>query len=382
MRIKDMIVYADNAATTRVSRTAMDAMLPYFQMIFGNPSSLHRFGQAAGRALQQARETLACCIGAEPKEIRFTSGGSESDTQAILTGIAYGVREGRRKIVVSSIEHHAVLRAAKKAKEAGFSIIYLPVSEEGVVSLEAAAREITGDTALVSVMLANNETGVIQPVEAISELCRSRGALLHTDAVQAAGHIPVDTSVLGIDLLSVSAHKFHGPKGAGALYVRRGITAERLILGGGQERGERAGTETLPAIAGMAAALSEACEELHRTIPYVTELRRRLTDALRTIPGCHVYSDHAPKLPGITCVGFDGIRSEILLLRLDALGVAASSGSACTAGALEPSHVLTAMGAPASRAELRLSLDAENTPEEVDYIIEAVKTAYDLSASL
>jgi len=377
-----MIVYADNAATTSVSRTALDAMLPFFREVYGNPSSLHRYGQAAGRALQSARETIARCLGAAPKEIRFTSGGSESDTQAILTGMAFGMRAGRKRIVVSSIEHHAVLRAADKAKAAGFSVVYLPVSEEGVVSLEAAEREITQDTALVSVMLANNETGTIQPVEAISALCRENGALLHTDAVQAAGHIPVDVSALGVDLLSVSAHKFHGPKGAGVLYVRRGISAEQLIMGGEQERGERAGTENLPAIAGMAAALSEACGELHRTIPYVTALRRRLTDVLRPISGCHFYSDHVSRIPGIACFGFDGIASETLLLRLDALGVAASSGSACMAGALEPSHVLTAMGVPASRAELRLSLDAENTPEEVDYIIDAVKKAYDLSASL
>lgn len=370
-----MNVYADNAATTRLSRRALEAMKPYFSEFFGNPSSMHSYGQSAARGLQQSRETMARLIGADPKEIRFTSGGSEADNQAILTAAKAAVKTGKRHIVASAIEHHAVLRTLEALEKRGFEITLLPVSESGIVSLSEAQRVIREDTALVSVMLANNEVGTLQPVSELAALCRERGALIHTDAVQAAGHIPVDVRALGVDMLSLSAHKFHGPKGVGALYVRRGVTPARLILGGGQERGDRAGTENIPGIVGMAAALEEANDALERSIPYVTGLRLSLIEGLASIPGCYIHGAPERSLPGIVNVGFDGIRAESLLLRLDMAGVAASSGSACMAGSLEPSHVLNAMGIPSSRAALRLSLDAENTPEEVEYIVHAVTEA-------
>lgn len=373
-----MNIYADNAATTRLSNKAFAAMAACCTDIFGNPSSMHEYGQAAARALRGARETIAGCIGADPKELRFTSGGSEADNQAIYTAAKYAADTGKRHIVASAIEHHAVLRALDALRSCGFEVTLLPVSAEGIVSVSEAERAIRKDTALVSVMLANNEVGTLEPIEAIAAICRERGALFHTDAVQAVGHIPVDVRALGADMLSLSAHKFHGPKGVGALYVRKGVSPTRLIVGGGQERGDRAGTENLPGIVGMAAALEESAAALPQTVPHVAALRQRLMAGLCEIPGCHFHGARETALPGIVNVGFDGIAAESLLLRLDMAGVAASSGSACMAGSLEPSHVLAAMGVPRTRAALRLSLDAENTPEEIEYIIRAVAEAVSL----
>ncbi|MDD6273781.1 MAG: cysteine desulfurase NifS [Clostridiaceae bacterium] len=369
-----MTVYADNAATTRMSRTAIEAMLPYMDGICGNPSSLHSEGQRAAEALQGAREKIAACLGCSPREITFTSGGSEADNQAILTAAEIGRRKNKRHILSTAFEHHAVLHTLEKLKHQGFEVELLPVHENGMLSardVEAAIRE---DTCLVTVMYANNEIGSILPVAEIGEVCQKAGVLFHTDAVQAAGHLAIDVRAQHIDMLSLSAHKFHGPKGIGALYVRQGIPLTTLIEGGAQERGKRAGTENVPAIVGMAAALEEACRNLERNAARMTALRDKLIAGLSRIPHSALNGDPVNRLPGNVNFCFEGIEGESLLLLLDEKGIYASSGSACTSGSLDPSHVLLAIGRPheIAHGSLRLSLCESNTDEEVDYLLREI----------
>ena len=369
-----MTVYADNAATTRMSRTAIEAMLPYMDGICGNPSSLHSEGQRAAEALQGAREKIAACLGCSPREITFTSGGSEADNQAILTAAEIGRRKNKRHILSTAFEHHAVLHTLEKLKRQGFEVELLPVHENGMISarnVEAAIRE---DTCLVTVMYANNEIGSILPVAEIGEVCQKAGVLFHTDAVQAAGHLAIDVRAQHIDMLSLSAHKFHGPKGIGALYVRQGIPLTTLIEGGAQERGKRAGTENVPAIVGMAAALEEACRNLERNAARMTALRDKLIAGLSRIPHSALNGDPVNRLPGNVNFCFEGIEGESLLLLLDEKGICASSGSACTSGSLDPSHVLLAIGRPheIAHGSLRLSLCESNTDEEVDYLLREI----------
>ncbi len=369
-----MTVYADNAATTRMSRTAIEAMLPYMDGICGNPSSLHSEGQRAAEALQGAREKIAACLGCSPREITFTSGGSEADNQAILTAAEIGRRKNKRHILSTAFEHHAVLHTLEKLKRQGFEVELLPVHENGMLSardVEAAIRE---DTCLVTVMYANNEIGSILPVAEIGEVCQKAGVLFHTDAVQAAGHLAIDVRAQHIDMLSLSAHKFHGPKGIGALYVRQGIPLTTLIEGGAQERGKRAGTENVPAIVGMAAALEEACRNLERNAARMTALRDKLIAGLSRIPHSALNGDPVNRLPGNVNFCFEGIEGESLLLLLDEKGICASSGSACTSGSLDPSHVLLAIGRPheIAHGSLRLSLCESNTDEEVDYLLREI----------
>ena len=369
-----MTVYADNAATTRMSRTAIEAMLPYMDGICGNPSSLHSEGQRAAEALQGAREKIAACLGCSPREITFTSGGSEADNQAILTAAEIGRRKNKRHILSTAVEHHAVLHTLEKLKRQGFEVELLPVHENGMISardVEAAIRE---DTCLVTVMYANNEIGSILPVAEIGEGCQKAGVLFHTDAVQAAGHLVIDVRAQHIDMLSLSAHKFHGPKGIGALYVRQGIPLTTLIEGGAQERGKRAGTENVPAIVGMAAALEEACRNLERNAARMTALRDKLIAGLSRIPHSALNGDPVNRLPGNVNFCFEGIEGESLLLLLDEKGIYASSGSACTSGSLDPSHVLLAIGRPheIAHGSLRLSLCESNTDEEVDYLLREI----------
>ena len=369
-----MQVYADNAATTRMSDRAVQAMLPLLQENFGNPSSLHSVGQRAKEALENARDSIAADLGVSPKEIYFTSGGSEADNQAIRSAAAIGRRKGKTKIISSAFEHHAVLHTLAALEKEGFTVELLPVHENGIVrpaELEAALDE---NTCLVTIMAANNEIGTLQPVAEIGKICRAHGVLFHTDAVQAVGHTRLNITQSDIDLLSLSAHKFHGPKGAGVLYARRGVALTNVIEGGAQERGKRAGTENVPAIAGMAAALHAAMENLDRDAAYVTELRRTLEDQLSRIPESRINGDRALRLPGTLNMCFAGIEGESLLLLLDQAGIAASSGSACTSGSLDPSHVLLAIGVPVEVAHgsLRLSLSGENTPAQVAHIAETV----------
>jgi len=369
-----MKVYADNAATTQMSRTAIDAMLPFMETIYGNPSSLYSMGQEAAEALQRARETMAKCLGCEAREITFTSGGSEADNQAILSAATLGEKKGKKHIVSTAFEHHAVLHTLKKLEKQGFEITLLDVHENGIVTPEEVASAIRGDTCLVTVMYANNEIGTIQPIAEIGAVCRERGVLFHTDAVQAAGHIAIDVRAQNIDLLSVSAHKFHGPKGIGALYARKGILLSSVIEGGAQERGKRAGTENIPAVMGMAAAFREACLNIDANAKKVSALRDRLIDRLSQIPHSALNGDRESRLPGIVNFCFEGIEGESLLLLLDQKGIYASSGSACTSGSLDPSHVLLAIGRPheIAHGSLRLSLCEYNTEEEIDYILKSV----------
>lgn len=369
-----MTVYADNAATTQMSRTAIEAMLPYMDGVYGNPSSLHSEGQRAAEALQGAREKIAACLGCSPREITFTSGGSEADNQAILTAAEIGRRKSKRHILSTAFEHHAVLHTLEKLERQGFEVELLPVHENGMISardVEAAIRE---DTCLVTVMYANNEIGSILPVSEIGEVCQKAGVLFHTDAVQAAGHLVIDVRAQHIDMLSLSAHKFHGPKGIGALYVRQGIPLTTLIEGGAQERGKRAGTENVPAIVGMAAALEEACRNLERNAARMTALRDKLIAGLSRIPHSALNGDPVNRLPGNVNFCFEGIEGESLLLLLDEKGIYASSGSACTSGSLDPSHVLLAIGRPheIAHGSLRLSLCESNTDEEVDYLLREI----------
>ena len=368
-------IYADNAATTRMSRRAIDAMLPYLDTLYANPSSLHSAGQEAAEALARAREEVAACIGASPREIVFTSGGSEADNQALLSAAALGERKGKRHIVSTAIEHHAVLHTLKKLEKQGFSVTLLPPEENGMILPEAVERAIREDTCLVSVMYANNEIGTVEPIREIGAVCRAHGVLFHSDAVQAAGHLPVNVKEDGIDLLALSAHKFHGPKGVGALYAKSGVPLVSLIEGGAQERGKRAGTENVPAIVGMAAALREACEKREEVSARLLPLRDRLIEGLSAIPHAALSGDRAARLPSNVHFCFDGIEGESLLLLLDQKGICASSGSACTSGSLDPSHVLLAIGRPheVAHGSLRLSIGEDFNEEQADYVIRAVR---------
>ena len=369
-----MFIYLDNAATTRVSDAALDAMLPYFQEQYGNPSSLYAFGQKAKEALERARETVAGVLNCEPREIIFTSGGSEADNQAIRSAADIGARAGKRHIISTAFEHHAVLHTLSKLEKEGFEVTLLDVHENGVVRPEELVSAIRPDTCLVTVMYANNEIGTIQPIADIGRVCRERGVLFHTDAVQAAGHLPIDVRAQNIDLLSLSAHKFHGPKGVGALYARRGIALTNLIEGGAQERGRRAGTENTAGIAGMAAALDEAVRNMERDSAKMTALRDRLIAGLSRIPHSALNGDAERRLPGNVSFCFEGIEGESLLLLLDDKGVCASSGSACTSGSLYPSHVLLAIGRPheVAHGSLRLTLSEDTSEADIDYTIKAV----------
>ena len=369
-----MYVYADHAATTPVHEAARKAMLHCLEEDYGNPSSLHSVGQRAREILDQARADVAACLNADPSEIYFTGGGSEADNQALLTGALLGAKKGKKHLITTAFEHHAVLHTMKALEKQGFTVTYLDVHSDGVVRLSDVAAAITEDTALVSVMMVNNEIGTIQPIAEIAKLCQDKGVLFHTDAVQAVGHIPVDVKALGVDMLSLAAHKFHGPKGVGALYCRKGIRPEILIQGGAQERGRRGGTENMPGIVGMAAALKEAVSNLNADMVYVTALRERLIEGLSQIPHSRLNGSRNLRCPGTVNFCFEGIEGESLLLWLDAKGVAASSGSACTSGSLDPSHVLLALGLPheIAHGSLRLSLSADNTEEEVAHILKVV----------
>ena len=368
------MVYADNAATTKMSRTAIDAMLPYMETHYGNPSSLHSVGQRAKEALDAARETVAQCLGCEPREIIFTSGGSEADNQAIISAARLGEKKGKKHIISTAFEHHAVLHTLKKLEKEGFDVELLPVGTTGTITPEQVAAAIRPDTALVTIMYANNEIGSILPIAEIGAVCREKGVIFHTDAVQAAGHLHIDVKAQNIDMLSLSGHKFHGPKGSGVLYARKGIPLVNIIEGGAQERGKRAGTENLPAIVGMAAALQEACDHIDENAAKVSALRDKLISGLSKIPHSALNGDPVHRLPGNVNFCFEGIEGESLLLLLDAKGICASSGSACTSGSLDPSHVLLAIGRPheVAHGSLRLSLCEWNTEEEVDIILREV----------
>lgn len=365
-------IYVDNAATTKTSRTAIEAMLPYMDKVYGNPSSLHSVGQEAADALRQARADAAAVIGCEPSEITFTSGGSEADNQAIISAALIGAKKGKKHIISTAFEHHAVLHTLKKLEKEGFEITLLDVHENGMVSPEQVADAIREDTCLVTIMYANNEIGSVQPIAEIGAVCKEKGVIFHTDAVQAAGHLHINVKDENIDMLSLSAHKFHGPKGVGILYARRGIRLTNIIEGGAQERGKRAGTENIPGIVGMVAALKEANANIDENAAKVSALRDRLIDGIGKIPHSALNGDRVSRLPGNVSFCFEGIEGESLLLLLDAKGICASSGSACTSGSLDPSHVLLAIGRPheVAHGSLRLSLSEENTQEEVDYIIE------------
>ena len=369
-----MNVYADNAATTKMSRTAINAMLPYLDECYGNPSSLYWLGQQAAEALQNAREKAARCLGCEPGEITFTSGGSEADNQAITSAAALGEKKGKKHIISTAFEHHAVLHTLKKLQKQGFDVTLLDVHKNGIVSAGEVEAAIRPDTCLVTVMYANNEIGSIEPIAEIGRVCRRKGVLFHTDAVQAAGHLPIDVKLQNIDMLSLSAHKFHGPKGVGLLYARKGIALTSLIEGGAQERGKRAGTENIAGIAAMAAALEESTAHLEENARSVSALRDRLIEGLSGIPHSILNGDRTQRLPGNVNFCFEGIEGESLLLLLDQQGICASSGSACTSGSLEPSHVLLAIGRPPEIAHgsLRLSLCEWNTPEQIDYMLEQI----------
>ncbi len=370
-----MNIYADNAATTKMSQTAIDAMLPCMEEIFGNPSTLYRTGQRAKEVIEQAREDIAAVINASPKEITFTSGGSEADNQAIRSAAETGRKNGKMHIISTAFEHHAVLHTLKRLEEAGFDVTLLDVHESGIVKPEEVDAAIRDDTCLVTIMTANNEIGTIQPIREIGAVCRKRGVIFHTDAVQAVGHIPIDVEKDNIDMLSASGHKFHGPKGSGFLYVKKGIKLTNLIEGGAQERGKRAGTENVPAIAGMAAALKEEAAAMGDNRKKLTAMRDRLIKGLLEIPHSALNGDQVSRLPGNANFCFEGVEGESILLLLDEKGIQASSGSACTSGSLDPSHVLLAIGRvhDVAHGSLRLTLGEDITEEQVDYIIESVK---------
>lgn len=372
--IENNIIYVDNAATTAMSDDAIAAMTPYLKGVYGNPSSLHTVGQRAKESLDSLRARIAVRLNADPREIFFTSGGSESDNQAIRSAASVGARKGKKHIVSTAFEHHAVLNTLKKLEREGFDVTYLDVHENGRVSAEQVRSALRDDTALVTIMFANNEIGTIQPIAEIGSVCRERGVVFHTDAVQAVGHVPVDVKAQNVDMLSLSAHKFHGPKGVGALYVRRGLPLVTFIDGGAQERGKRAGTENIAGIAGMAAALDEACDGMAKTAEKSRALCDRLIDGLLEIPHSRLNGDRTHRLPGIVNFCFEGIEGESLLLLLDDKGICASSGSACTSGSLDPSHVLLALGLPheVAHGSLRLSLSEYNTDRDVDAILDVV----------
>lgn len=367
-------IYADNAATTKISQTAMKAMISAMENSYGNPSSIHQIGMAANDALQTAREQIARCLGCMPKEIFFTSGGTESDNQAIVSAAILGAKQNKRHIISTAFEHHAVLHTLRRLKEQGFEIQLLDVGAEGNITAAQVEEAIRPDTCLVTVMFANNEIGSVLPIAEIGEACRAHGVLFHTDAVQAAGHIPVNVKKQNIDMLSLSAHKFHGPRGIGALYVKRGIELTSLMEGGGQERGKRPGTENLPAIMGMAAALKEECTLMEQNEAKVIAMRDRLIQGLSQITYSILNGSREKRLPGNVNFCFEGVSGESLLLLLDSRGICASSGSACASGALDPSHVLLSLGlAPEiAQGSLRISLDISNTEEEIDYMLEVI----------
>jgi len=369
-----MNVYVDNAATTKMSRAAFDAMAPYCIEVYGNPSSLHTDGQLAAEALQQARSRIAECLGCTAKEIIFTSGGSEADNQAIMSAAVWGARKGKRHIVSTAFEHHAVLHTLQALERQGYEVTYLDVHENGIVTPDQVEQAITENTCLVTVMYANNEIGTVQPISEIGEICRKKNVFFHTDAVQAVGHLRINVAAEHIDMLSLSAHKFHGPKGVGALYIRKGIPPVNLIYGGAQERGKRAGTENLPAIMGMTTALVEALDHLEEKQAKICSLRDKLIEGLSKIPHSALNGDKLKRLPGNVSFCFEGIEGESMLLLLDAKGIRASSGSACTSGSLDPSHVLLAIGRPheVAHGSLRLSLSEYTTEEEIDYLIQEI----------
>lgn len=369
-----MTVYADNAATTQMSDSVLKAMMPLLTDIYGNPSSLHSVGQIAKEHLEAARETVAECIGADPKEIYFTSGGSEADNQAIRSAAYIGARKGKKHIISSKFEHHAVLHTLDALKKEGFEVTLLDVYSNGIVKPEDVANAITDETCLVTIMTANNEIGTIQPIAEIGRICKEKGVLFHTDAVQAVGHIPVNVKDMNCDMLSVSAHKFHGPKGVGFLYARKGILLTNIIYGGAQERNKRAGTENMASIVGMATAIKDATDHLQENTEKVTAMRNRLIDGLKGIERSRINGDLEHHLPGTLNMCFEGIEGESLLLLLDAKGICASSGSACTSGSLDPSHVLLSIGVPVEIAHgsLRLSISEYNTMEQMDHIVKSV----------
>ena len=368
------MIYADNAATTKMSPAAIKAMTECMQTTYGNPSSLYSLGQQAREVLDDARQRIADCLGCTPREITFTSGGSEADNQAILSSAKLGEKKGKKHIISTAFEHHAVLHTLEKLKKQGFDITLLDVHSNGIVTAQQVRDAIRSDTCLVTVMFANNEIGTIQPIAEIGAVCREKGVLFHTDAVQAVGHVKVNVVEQNIDMLSLSAHKFHGPKGIGVLYAKRGIVLDNLISGGAQERGKRAGTENLPAIVGMAAALEEACASIDAYAQKLIPLRDKLIAGLNKIPYGALNGDRENRLPATVNFCFEGIEGEALLLLLDDKGVCASSGSACTSGSLDPSHVLLAIGRPheVAHGSLRLSLGDDTTEEDIDYLIRAV----------
>lgn len=369
-----MFVYADNAATTCVSKTALDAMMPYLTNMYGNPSSLYSFAQEAKEGLDAARETVAKCIGAEPREIYFTSGGSEADNQAIVSAAKAGAKKGKKHLISTKFEHHAVLHTLSALEKQGFEVTLLDVHEDGVVRLEDLKAAVRDDTALVTVMFANNEIGTVQPIAEIGAFCREKGIPFHTDAVQAAGHMPIDVKEMNIDMLSMSGHKFHAPKGVGVLYARRGMPLFNIIEGGAQEKGKRAGTENMAGIVALAAALKESCEHMEENTAKIIPMRDRLFEELSKIPHSRINGSLEHHVPGTVNMCFEGIEGESLLLMLDAKGVCASSGSACTSGSLDPSHVLLSIGLPheVAHGSLRLSIGEYNTMEEIEHIISVV----------
>lgn len=379
-----MNVYADNAATTKLSENAFNSMLPLMTEIYGNPSSLHTAGQLAKEHLDSARESVAKSINADARNIYFTSGGSEADNQAIRTAAFLGAKKGKKHIISSKFEHHAVLHTLNALEKEGFTVTLLDVYSNGIVKPEDVESAITDETCLVTIMMANNEIGTIQPIAEISEICKQKGVLFHTDAVQAVGHIPVDVEALGVDMLSASAHKFHGPKGVGFLYVRKGILLKNIIEGGAQERGKRAGTENMPAIVGMATAITDAVATLDETTKKVTAMRDYLINGLKDIERSRINGDLDNRLPGTLNMCFEGIEGESLLLLLDARGICASSGSACTSGSLDPSHVLLSIGVPVEIAHgsLRLSISDYNTMEEMEHIVSSVEPVVEYLRSI
>ena len=369
-----MFVYADNAATTSVSKTALNAMMPYLTELYGNPSSLYAFGQKAAEALAAARETVAACLNADPKEITFTSGGSEADNQAIFTAARLGARKGKKHLISTQFEHHAVLHTLAKLEKEGFEVTLLDPHEDGVIRVEDVENALRDDTCLVTIMFANNEIGTVQPIAEIGALCREKKVLFHTDAVQAAGHTPIDVKAMNIDMLAISGHKFHAPKGVGALYARRGIALTNIIEGGAQERGKRAGTENVAGIVAMAAALKESCEHIEENTAKIIPMRDKLFSELGKIPHSKINGSLEHHVPGTVNMCFEGIEGESLLLMLDDRGICASSGSACTSGSLDPSHVLLSIGLPheVAHGSLRLSIGEYNSMEEIDHIIKVV----------
>lgn len=369
-----MFVYADNAATTCVSKTALDAMMPYLTEQYGNPSSLYAFAQNSKEALENARKTVADIIGAQPKEIYFTSGGSEADNQAIVSMAKVGALKGKKHLISTKFEHHAVLHTLKKLEKEGFEVTLLDVHEDGVVRLEDLEAAVREDTALVTIMFANNEIGTVQPIKEIGEFCRARKIPFHTDAVQAAGHMPINVQEMNIDLLSMSGHKFHAPKGVGVLYAKTGMPLFNIIEGGAQERGKRAGTENIPGIVALAAALKESVDNMEASTAKIIPMRDKLFAELSKIPHSKINGSLEHHVPGTVNMCFEGIEGESLLLLLDAKGVCASSGSACTSGSLDPSHVLLSLGLPheVAHGSLRLSIGEYNTMEEIDHIIKVV----------